>query len=278
MIPAKTLGSRIHFASAFCTMYDGVMPLVLSIDIDFFVQNTVHRAGLGRGTKRPENVEHLLHNDVDQVLERCSLRDGEKIPGRQMEHHVDAFYDIRDIVELADGAKVELVNLDAHSDVGFGAEASEYLMTDLMQREIENRRAPTEGPKGLNLANWILFCVANEWLSLVTHVRRQEPKVDRPGYYFGQTERYNLRIPKLTSEEHEALGDGRLNVKEIRENDQIGAECPFVVEAALEFSLDRTPDYLLVCRSPQYSPESADAEFDKAVSFIDEVTLGPRKP
>jgi hypothetical protein len=156
--------------------------LVLSIDIDFFVDPVAHDEALGAEERLPQN-EYATDPPaiVESFLARCGLVSTDPVPAVFIRHH-DAAFDI--LREVANSTPVRLVHVDAHSDTSFGDPGYSYLLTDLAHEAPERRRQPRRAWNGLNAGNWLPFAVANGWISSIAFVPRSFPPSDINRWFF----------------------------------------------------------------------------------------------
>ena len=96
----------------------------------------------------------------DPLENQCGLSRERPIPGRFVTHHDGAFDYWGDLADEGT-IGIDLVHVDAHSDLGLGDASWVYIMEVLLRLPVKERRDPLRGGiKGLSLENYIAFAVA----------------------------------------------------------------------------------------------------------------------
>lgn len=147
---------------------------ILDIDLDFFL-NVVPTGFPLEGKQRLSSEEYKSWDEIDVkrfIKYNLSLSTSAPVEGFFIQNHIDAFYYLRDLIDL-DKAKVpfEVIHVDAHSDLGCGGDGGFiYIMTNLLHKPVEERRNPITGFLGLNSANFLAFAIANRWISSLPYI------------------------------------------------------------------------------------------------------------
>ncbi|MFN8647731.1 MAG: UPF0489 family protein [Gemmatimonadales bacterium] len=239
---------------------------ILDLDLDFFLDRVGFRRPDG-GRLDPDRYHPWPEPELESWLDRCLPPSAPRPRGRVVTHHREAFYVWRELVER--GALVpplEIVHVDAHADLGVSNDGHRYLMTDLLHRPPADRRAPAA--EKLRDGNYLLFAVACRWvgaLTYVTHPQRERAgrlwQDDRPTCLFRDDDPESgiLELRRMASRELAFLppvlhGYGRTATT------PLGLEpaVTFRTIAAREFAVEAPFDFVLVARSPDYTPETSD--------------------
>lgn len=249
---------------------------ILSIDIDYFVTPTVHDGSLRqirRLNKRTYQVDSIPM--VKQLLYRCGLDSQRRVPGVFVRHHVAAFDVIRWLRQMAWFID-ELVHVDAHSDLGLGDPGYVYLLTKLAHQPLQKRQNPKRGWKYLNLANWLPFVVANEWVKNIAFLPKDGCMSDSHPAYFRELilpSSTRLEIRKATEDDVGTMvGSDSVLRTQAFDRVPVVASARFRICDPLAFTCD-PPDFVIVCQSPQFTPRTADAVIELCREFVCEIAL-----
>jgi hypothetical protein len=247
---------------------------VLSIDIDFFVEpkpqwismNSVERLAAPYRVDPQATVKAFL-------TEQARLDPRNPIRGCFMRDHDQAF-DI--VVALAARhGPVRLTHVDAHADLGMGDSGYRYLMAEWLARP-DMTAIPLRGNRHMNLSNWLAFAAGGGHIERIEFVPRRKPN-DLMRHYFrtdpdtaAELDFRVLTTDELdrclynTQEEEQALMSSKALVRAV----------PWRVVGAADFRLDRPPDYVAFCQSPQFTPRAADRILRFARKCVVEDDLG----
>ncbi len=147
------------------------MHTILDIDLDVFSSPTVYWP---QTDERPSDDEHTCASadDARYFLEQqCGLNAGSPIAGQEFVEHDEAFYSWRRWIEQGTlSVPFSVVHVDAHADMGMGDAGWVYLLSDLLDLSVEQRRNPRRGYDALNAGNYLMFAVANRWVDRLTYV------------------------------------------------------------------------------------------------------------
>jgi len=245
------------------------MQTILSIDVDYFVHPKVTMPAPGT---RPEDATHHVRElaDVDRFLrDRCLLASERPTPGVAARDHDAAFGAMQQW--MAGGglrAPFRLVHVDAHADLGLGDPAYAEIVEDLLLRRPEDRATSL---RHFGLGNWLAYAIANRWVSEVIFLREPDPGLDCEllACFFCTSPDWSVLQMRPMKEEH--------YLKINHHNRHKYAGLP-TAEPAVKwnqtgeggFVLDRPPDLVFACLSPEYSPPKADPIFDIVRRFIRE--------
>lgn len=248
-------------------------PVVVSLDLDVFVTPTFHDDGLlpspriapeGYSVADDESVLRYLEHNLNLGLEEVPLR-------RAITHHDEIHSVLREWTDAGTlGIPFHLVHMDAHTDMGFCQRDCLADIHDLLSCPVADRKSFT---KGLNKGNWLLYVLANRWVSMVTcvgwygHPRLDIMRVLREG-----KENDQIRMTGVPREVLEELlqSDSSIDSKATESNEYSEPPIPLRIDRKESFSLNTTPTALVLCHSPEFVPECADALFDAITAdFVD---------
>lgn len=238
---------------------------VLSIDIDFFVEPVAHSRPFG-SVERLDAGEYAVDDEasVTQLLERCGLSPGARVPGVFIRHHHQAF-DVLAIACASEQATAVLTHVDAHSDLGMGDSGYVYLATELVHLTIDERRRPRRGDEQMNEANWLAFAVAAGLVSDVTFVPRTMPTALKhdlhPWHVSGAGDEIVVR--RATKHEKDLISYGQ---RELLKTVPVVARAPLSIRDHHDFCASAPPDLVIVCQSPQFTPAAADRVLEQCQS------------
>lgn len=137
------------------------MQRVLDIDLDFFMYEVAD--GRTRDDDRLDHEEFppwTLDETISFLSGRCGLR--QKRPGIVTEHHGELFFRWRDAIDRGLlRVPFHVTHVDAHADLGMGDAGFVDLLSDLVFRDVADRRDP--GPALLD-GNLLAFAVGNRWI------------------------------------------------------------------------------------------------------------------
>ena len=253
--------------------------LVLSVDIDFFVDPKAKDDVPINSLKRLPSDGYCVDSieKVQAFLEkRCCLSVQTPVPGDFIRHHVQGF-DILRALHLANADGVQLVHVDAHADLGSGADyAYTYLLTNWLPSLAYKRCAPRRGISGLNLGNWVAFAGAAGFIQDLQFVPRNYTPTDLPIYYFSgwrrrTSENNKLLFCKLSENSLDSFI--RCNNRAFLKQQLQKVVVPFRISHRRRFKLSRSPDYVFFCQSPGYTPVEADGILKIASRYIQQGTL-----
>jgi hypothetical protein len=246
------------------------MHFVLDLDLDFFVWPIAHWADEKRRSRRDYRAASVAV--VRRFLEdRCHLNRDDKILGREVVEHADAFTIWqRWLSEGKLDVPFEVVHLDAHADLGLGDAGYLYLLSEFLALPLEQRKNPRFASNALNSGNFLTFAIANHWISKLTYVYpTAPPRTDvaekKKSAYSG--------CPNDLLRVHFRDGDPTTGLVELRHYNRKDAESaamgrnipPIHVEPAVPFECVADGGFafagfthMILAQSPQFTPPTAD--------------------
>jgi hypothetical protein len=255
------------------------MHTVLDLDLDVFTspilywpQDGGRPSGPDKLTASPEDVRHFLEM-------QCGLGTQNRIRGREVINHDSAFDAWRDwIQEGTLRAPFSVVHVDAHADMGLGGAGHLYLLSELLACPAAQRGRPQRGLAAMNAGNYLMFAVANLWVSQITHVfpvtspwseNWNSPSSGRipPRDYSGHKPNDLFPIHFRNGNVDSGIIELRHCSRETLDNcaGRQLVEPVIHLEPPVPFSLRPVPDFvgsgfthMVIAQSPKYTPESAD--------------------
>jgi len=245
--------------------------LVLSLDIDFFVDPIAHDEPIG-SDDRLSDTNYSTDPDaiVTSFLEKqCLLTMDSPVPGFAIRDHDAAWDVLRFFHEQRQHCPVDLIHIDAHSDLGMGDPGYVYLLTKWL------RPSPSSEPKrawgGMNLANWLAFAAAGNLVRKIEFVPRNHPPSDLFPYYLDPpppSVATRLVFRDVTESELSTEVNGQENPWPFLQSKKIIRSVPWKTTPMAKFKMATAPDFVIVCQSPQFTPPSADRALELALRYV----------
>lgn len=238
---------------------------VLDIDLDFFL-DAIPIEQAAHGDRLPSEWIPWTDKEVIKFLEgRCGLSDQKPIKGRYVEHHHEAFYYWKDLIQQDElTAPFEVVHVDAHADLGACNDTWRYLVSDVLSRKPEDRtRNLNDSQDGINCGNFLVFAVACHWLKKLTYVHHpicgDDPK-DLYAYHFKDFQPKTNTLQLKSTADPDLLNDeANFQANVDRGCITLEPEVPFKAVHPDSFRDKGDFDFVVLCQSPEYTPETSDA-------------------
>lgn len=156
----------------------GVMDMkMLDIDLDFF-QTGIHCFGKDCDNfLTDENITVWKEKDIIDFLEqRCGLSKRNKIKGRILKHHVEAYSYWNELINKGEiMVPFEVTHIDAHSDLAYSSSVPFYkFIKDLDNEELQAQLKDGMIFKGreqlINSGNYLLAAIIVGWVDKVKYV------------------------------------------------------------------------------------------------------------
>jgi hypothetical protein len=236
------------------------MQRVLDIDLDFFGYEPVYWPDT---TTRPDPADFPVwpHDEaLDFLRSRCGLTGA--LPGFLTENHGELFALWRSAIdERVLQPPFHVTHVDMHADLGYGDPGYEYLMTELLAAEVDDRRFPRVEYVGLGDGNFLAFAIACHWISSLEYVFGDGGGSDELHHFMENFDQRaaNVQLKQTTlAELRRTRGspgewptitrfEPKVPYRALR-NDQYVADAPF--------------DFICLTRSPPYIPQIADPLYD----------------
>ena len=247
------------------------MMRILDLDLDIFVTpiNQIH------SDSRLSNDEYdvLALEQVHQFMTKsCGLTDSAPIRGRTFEEHDELFDCLKYFIAIGElQTPFELVHVDAHADMGAGQWTPyEYLLTNLMHRQSQDRVDPVKGSSGLNRGTVVLFLAACDWLSKIHYVHHADDGKDFCEVfleYDNSTDELFFQIPRCSKTQFQKWKPPFNDVLDLRDQWELGKRIPFQISPLGDFC-EPGFDFLFLTRSPGFTPPKADVVFESIRKYI----------
>jgi hypothetical protein len=241
----------------------------LDIDLDAFLSAVAHWPEGGR--LDPNHYVSWTEARLRDFLERqCGLSRSSPIKGWFVENHDAAFEVMRDLVVGGSGP-LEVVHVDAHADLGMGDPSWVDLIRHVA-KPIADRYYPKRATEGLNLGSWLAYALAAELISDLTYVYPAGYGDDLPPIYFPSGDRTAGFIEMKAYTRPDLPMNGS-----VPDYHELYTLTPDVALAPVPFRMVTLDDYAaqapfsagLLCRSPDYTPETSDALIPIIGEYID---------
>ncbi len=241
--------------------------LVLDLDLDFFVSPIGYLQN--NPGQRLSDEEHApwRSSEVRDFLEgRCRLSNNVPSRGRIVERHGEALSVWAELLSRGElCAPFDVVHVDAHADLGMGDAGWFYVFTQTLTLPVDERPKPPADK--VTQGNYLLFALAFRWIKSLTFVTHPEWRNDLFPYAlkdFDLSSGY-LQLKSYRTEDAERLFPGSEKDVPVL---TLEPEVPFRRVACGEYLANEPPDYLLVSRSPEYTPPLADGLLDAIREYM----------
>ncbi len=244
---------------------------MLDIDMDFFLDDIPYFI---TGNERLNEEYYTPWNEKefrDFLENKCKLSKVQKIPGRIITHHDQAFDFWKELI--GNGRMhlpFEVTHIDSHSDLGLGDGSWFHLATDFLHYPI-NERINFLPREKVMLSNYLAYTIACGWISKVNFVHQNDWDFNDFVSILLQEfndESYNFEFKAF----EKGLDAGKL-VEEYRELAPVKTDSlvPYEIFRKDDFSADEKFDALVFCQSPQYTPASSDYMLGIIKEYIIEI-------
>lgn len=237
---------------------------VLDIDLDAFVEPVIFNVTPGQRLDPEEYDVWTIDRTLAWLTERCGLTG--PLPGWAVEHHDEVFDRWRDAIAAGSlAAPFHVTHVDAHGDLCYGANGYRHLLTDIVHRPLAERVDPDRGEMGLHKGNFLAFAIGCRWITDIDYVYGPGGGSDihswfTDGFYDhvhalpGKTK---IRLPHLTQADARTIDNhGRPKPASFE------PVVPIRSKRLDDFEADSGYDFICLCRSPEYTPETADPLYD----------------
>lgn len=251
---------------------------ILSIDLDYFLNDVTYASGNDNVRQSSNKYFPWSSQKVrDFVQVRFQLSKTNRIPGKIVKNHHEAFYYWRELIEnQLLKPPFNLIHVDAHFDMSYFPDGTwMYIVEKYINKPANERLYPellTDYGEYAHFGcgNFMLFVLANGWLSNIDY------------YYHSNLDCFDF-LPNITvlvnKEEREyKVGLSRVNGAQIASSN-IYKECVSIEHEASvrciyehEIIHYEKIDYILVSESPKFTPVESDKLIAVFREFIIEET------
>lgn len=252
---------------------------VLSIDIDFFVEPPCYGGGL-------DSIERLLSSEhtvwkrtkvIDFLERQCQLLQSKPVSGTFIRHHDQAFEVLGELERRGVGP-VHLDHIDAHSDLGGGyfCTGFHYLLCEWF-RDRKNQTQPNRDCDAMNLGNWLAFAAAAQIIERVQFVTSSSEYYFTPHYFRTDPRTANEMVfMHIDSEDLKLLHSNNFwtTLQKLEKSSNEVVRVPWNIKNGHDYLRTSSPDYVIVCQSPQFTPVTADRILQQIQKYIISDNLG----
>ena len=232
---------------------------VLDLDLDFFADCICQAPAFSEERLSSDECEPWSESIVREFLEdRCGLSRERPVRGCVVKHHHEALSVWKELIDTEQiSGGLEVTHVDAHADLGITDPGREYLLTDVLHRDVQDRRELEIAEDRLNPENYLLFAIANRWISRLTFVPNHKwswTHHDLPNVHFkhGDVNSGAIQLQIVAAENfNDWLFEGGSPVG-------FEPEVPFSVKVASKFRSTGDFDFIVLAKSPGFTTEASD--------------------
>lgn len=245
---------------------------ILDLDLDFFIDDiAIYRWG-----NSPRLSDEEYHPWTDQEVinyleNHCNLLSNNKIRGKSVIHHHEAFLYWRDLIDRGElEIPFEVVHIDAHSDLGYpaGDDILDYVLTELTYLPLNLRINDILEKNRLNISNYLLFAAACGWINKITYVTHPKAKYPRDlhGLYLKENRASSgfLQLKRYSKEQFKQV----MSLKDIKP-EGFDLEIPLEIIPYDEYKNVQPFSFIVLSQSPGYTPKSADSLIKIITQYIE---------
>ncbi|MBI5731363.1 MAG: UPF0489 family protein [Ignavibacteriales bacterium] len=242
---------------------------ILDIDLDFFLDKVAYNRNLFSEERLPSRYYKpwKIQNVITFMNNNCSLK-GRKIQGKYFIHHHEVFHFLKNL--CINSGKVEIDHIDAHADIGLGDTSYEYISNELLSYSVKKRleRIVCNG-KGKNLTpgNYLAYAISCRWINKLNYIHPVNEGNDLAWFHFKDfTPSSNIIQMKHLSvrDINTVLTSDLCNAIQSIQPYSYEPEIPFQKISATDFNSDGNYNYVLLTKSPGFTP----IESDKLIPVI----------
>jgi len=244
---------------------------ILDIDMDFFLDSIAH--WINSDDRLDDNYIPWTEEDFRHFLEgRCLLSKDKRIKGRIVRNHHEAFFFWDELIKSnVITVPFKVTHVDAHSDTGLGDSGYVYIMKELINKPIKERRDSLDATK-VYMGNYLAFALACGWIDQVDFVLHES--------WDNDISRSHLKNFDITERMFQFKNYPRnVDISMCYHNILSGKTPPTSVDKEIPFNLipwksyvsEESYDFIVFCQSPGYTPRAADFMMDIIKEYIFEV-------
>jgi len=231
---------------------------LLDIDLDFFLNKIVFWKKNNKRLNEKEYIPWKKEKVIDFLENQCGLSVDNKIKGRVIKKHHEAFYFWKELIYKGElTTPFEVVHIDAHADLGLGDLSYKYIMEELLHKPVDKR----DNPKYLCEGNYLAFSIANRWISKLTYITHPKGGNDLLKEHFMNYD----------------INSGYIQMKKMKDAHNpdsiisLEPKVKFEKIAHTDFKNTEDFDYIVLAISPRYTPKRADALIPVFKKYIIEI-------
>lgn len=245
--------------------------IFLDLDLDFFLDSIALMRDDSGERLSGADYKPWDPNDVRLFLERnCGLSIDRRRPGRVVEHNDQAWDFWKDLIsEGRLSVPFDVVHVDAHADLGLGDAGYVYLMSELLHVDLDNRSSEADRDQ-IMPGNFLSFAVACQWIRRLVYVRHPKARDDLISYHFKD---FDTRSGFIQLKRLESGVFAGAHVKPVRELPILALEpeVPFEMIQGASFRTTRPFDFVILSRSPGFTPRESDQLIPVVSRYIEPV-------
>jgi hypothetical protein len=219
----------------------------LDLDLDFFLNENAYSSGDDSGRLGPEYKPWSAFMVRRFLEERCGLSPDAPVWGRTVESHDCVLGFWRKLIKSG-GLSVpfEVIHIDAHPDIWAGDVL--YLTSGLLHIDAERGLAVLKR-KLIHAGNYLTFAIACGWIASLVWVPLRKHQKALPKWD-GDARSIRIEIKKRK-------GKG-FPIRDLSVAEKVPG-VPFKVIPWNKFRTSETFDYMVLSRSPNFTPPESDA-------------------
>ncbi|MFD2114813.1 UPF0489 family protein [Paenibacillus yanchengensis] len=248
------------------------MKNILDIDMDFFLDHIAHWIN-GDDRLDSDDFNPWSEQEFRKFLEdRCLLCREKPIQGRVVVNHHEAFFFWDELINSNTlKTPFKITHIDAHSDTGLGDSGYTYIMGQLNNHPIDNRRSNLDTKK-VYMGNYLSYALACGWINDIDFVLHESWDNDIIRAHLKNfSDKEKMFQFKAYPQDikmgmyYDRIIDGTILPT------KLDKEIPYKLTPWKDFQAKEKFDYIVFCQSPGYTPKSADFMLDVIRDYIVEI-------
>lgn len=266
---------------------------LLDLDMDYFMENIAIGITESREERLSEDEygycvwsEQRIRSFLEDNL---GLSKDRKIKGRIVTGHNEALFFWQELITKESlEMPFEVVHIDSHADLGLGYLSWTYILDDLLQYPVEERRMHTKyldcfgQLNDVGIGDYLLYAIAFRWINSLTYCAN--PNGDKNDYVWETLKDFeekfiwdkpventiqlvcnpDMEFPSYNADEQEKQAYLKNAVKE--------PEVPLLIIPSIQdVKYNGDFDFVVMAQSPNYTPASADFIMDIVREYIVEI-------
>ena len=268
---------------------------VLDLDIDYFMKEVVNGISedevlrlsdteYSKSVWTKEEVINFIENNL-------GLTKSNKIKGKIVEGHNEALYFWEELINAKKLiAPFEVVHVDSHADLGLGYSSWKFILDELLKKPVVERikcktYIDSKGNiKEIGIGDYLLYAICYRWISKLTYCAN--PNGDKNDYIIDILKNYDekpifekevtniIQLVYNNSMKRPDYCSPAYYKEEYFKTSISDPEIPFCIIPTIEgVNFKDGFDYIVVAKSPNYTPSSIDFVIDIIREYIDEIEV-----
>lgn len=249
---------------------------ILDLDLDFFLNKIAYDINDKCG-HRLSSEEYLVDSKekVKMFLEnQCGLSLKSKVLGKVVTHHHEALYVWNKLIKAGLLRKpFNITHVDAHPDLWFGDSSITYIMTELTKKSTINRNHIEDiNCKKIQCGNYLVFAIALSWVKSLEFVYHEKWEGNDLSKWFFKDFNFNTLQIELKNYEYKDYINNITNLEKIFP-ENLDPTIPFKAIPRQKFLCRDKYDFIILSKSPGYTPETADELIPVIQEYFHDITL-----